>query len=672
MLRKLFKNTFLRYMLSYVLLMALLVGGIAAYMYRYYRRTVYESAQKSETAAAAQMRFLTDGYLTALSVCADGVTEAEVAEGGETVLVRYAENGLPAVLTKCEYALYASPEELLAEKGAVVTSARTDDGEEMLLIGFGGEDAMALCLIPMGEIGGAVVNGNEDACSRYILSGNEIACVSGSVSVDENRLFSVSGSEVRRIGGRDYLFVSEQSRFGGIRYLSVLSLNDLSLRAAGVWLGFAAVLLIFALPVVLMIWFISKKNLSSIVSLRGRFGAETETKDDISAIEEGIDALEDRARNLETSSLKARRRDFVKRMMSGEIEDKDTLVSEAEEVGLNVKRPYCAVLLVGTGGEKGMTVDGVIPEETEISVMGMELPQNEQLLLAVFADKPDDITSYARALVGRDIVRLMRLPVALSAIHEDTDKLPTAYLEATSAYESRFVMGEERLLNFTDISFASAGDDGRKSRDFASRLQEALSSGDKERTAAELDALTAFLKSADMSLFTFRKVYNDIITAILSEAEDAGYNSAEVYNLFSLSGCRSVDELDGILRRVCEGVISARDGEARLPLVQEVMRLMSENYTDSEFTITSVADKLKVTTVRLSQEFKSDVGVTPNDYLTRLRMEEAKRLLRQTDLPIRDVCSLSGYSDASSFTRRFRIYEGVTPLSYRQNVRVGS
>ena len=49
-----------------------------------------------------------------------------------------------------------------------------------------------------------------------------------------------------------------------------------------------------------------------------------------------------------------------------------------------------------------------------------------------------------------------------------------------------------------------------------------------------------------------------------------------------------------------------------------------------------------------------------------LRMEEAKKLLRQTDLNISDVSRQSGYADASSFARRFKQYAGVTPLQYRQ------
>lgn len=651
MLRKLFKNTFLRYMLSYVLLMAVLVGGIAAYMYSYYRKSVYDSAKSNELAATIQMRQLADGYLTALRICADEGAQADILEGGKMTLTDSA-----------------------AEPGAFISTLRkADSDEDSLLFGYGGSSGTALLDMEK-EAFFSLNDEYGDICNRYIVFDNDIACQNGTLKVDESRLFSVSASEIRRIGGRDYLFVSEESRFDGIRFLSVLSLNDIHLKAAGVWLGFAAVLLVFALPVILLIYIISKRNLTSIANLRGRFDADTEGKDDISAINEGIDALEGRARDMAASSLKARRQMFVRRLVSGSFESKEELLVSASEVELSVNYPFCAVLLtgMGRGGEDGINLEGMLRESENLSVMGMELVESEQMLLIAFADEAARLYDYAKELCALPAIKRLRLPVAMSAVHEDASALPTAYLEATSAYDSRFVMGDQRLLSFSDISFAGASDDAKKSGDFAMKLKNALSEGDRERTEKEIGELTAFLKSADLSLFGFRKFYNDIISVILSSAGDAGMDKTEIYSLFSLSGCRSADELDGILRRVCESVISSQSAGSRVPMVQEVMRLMSEKYTDSAFTISEAADKLGVTTVRLSQEFKADTGVTPNDYLTRLRMEEAKRLLKQTDLPIRDVSALSGYSDASSFTRRFRLYEGVTPLQYRQNLRAGS
>ena len=58
--------------------------------------------------------------------------------------------------------------------------------------------------------------------------------------------------------------------------------------------------------------------------------------------------------------------------------------------------------------------------------------------------------------------------------------------------------------------------------------------------------------------------------------------------------------------------------------------------------------------------------IEPSKYLTNLRMEEAKRLLRETDLLNKDISSAVGYEDVGSFIRRFRKQIGVTPRQYRE------
>ena len=58
--------------------------------------------------------------------------------------------------------------------------------------------------------------------------------------------------------------------------------------------------------------------------------------------------------------------------------------------------------------------------------------------------------------------------------------------------------------------------------------------------------------------------------------------------------------------------------------------------------------------------------IEPSKYLTNLRMEEAKRLLRETDLLNKDISCAVGDEDVGSFIRRFRKQIGVTPRQYRE------
>ena len=67
--------------------------------------------------------------------------------------------------------------------------------------------------------------------------------------------------------------------------------------------------------------------------------------------------------------------------------------------------------------------------------------------------------------------------------------------------------------------------------------------------------------------------------------------------------------------------------------------------------------------------FKKEVGVTIWDYLIRIRMEEARRMLLETDLKTYDISGKIGYDDPSYFGRLFKKYTGFTPTEYRESSR---
>ena len=68
----------------------------------------------------------------------------------------------------------------------------------------------------------------------------------------------------------------------------------------------------------------------------------------------------------------------------------------------------------------------------------------------------------------------------------------------------------------------------------------------------------------------------------------------------------------------------------------------------------------------ISQLFKSEIGVNFLTYFTNIRMEQAKKLLLTTSLPIAEVSEQSGYADYRVFTKVFKKSEGVTPSQYRR------
>ena len=97
---------------------------------------------------------------------------------------------------------------------------------------------------------------------------------------------------------------------------------------------------------------------------------------------------------------------------------------------------------------------------------------------------------------------------------------------------------------------------------------------------------------------------------------------------------------------------------------------MIEQYLKNNFreniSLEEVAASVHLTPVYLSGLFKKETGKTFSDYLFEIRMEEAKRLLREDTVKIKDVAERSGYADSRYFSKVFSKAFGITPKEYRR------
>ena len=79
-----------------------------------------------------------------------------------------------------------------------------------------------------------------------------------------------------------------------------------------------------------------------------------------------------------------------------------------------------------------------------------------------------------------------------------------------------------------------------------------------------------------------------------------------------------------------------------------------------------MANHLNMSPFYFCRQFKKSTGLTPYKYILQQRMELAKQLLKQQELPISEIAMRCGFASQSSFTTAFRKYFDVTPKTYRQ------
>lgn len=100
--------------------------------------------------------------------------------------------------------------------------------------------------------------------------------------------------------------------------------------------------------------------------------------------------------------------------------------------------------------------------------------------------------------------------------------------------------------------------------------------------------------------------------------------------------------------------------------VREICRYLTE-HLDRRMTQAEIAKKFRISLTALKLTFQRLYGMPIETYLRKRRILEAKRLLRETQLPVSEIAHRVGYDSHSQFSAMFRTSEGQSPTMYRQN-----
>ena len=93
---------------------------------------------------------------------------------------------------------------------------------------------------------------------------------------------------------------------------------------------------------------------------------------------------------------------------------------------------------------------------------------------------------------------------------------------------------------------------------------------------------------------------------------------------------------------------------------------IEKNYSNNQLSIADISGELLVNQTYLRKMFKEEMNMTLQEYMTSFRMQEAKRLILETDEKLVEVAENVGYSDVSYFSNCFKKFYGVSPRSMKK------
>ncbi len=147
-------------------------------------------------------------------------------------------------------------------------------------------------------------------------------------------------------------------------------------------------------------------------------------------------------------------------------------------------------------------------------------------------------------------------------------------------------------------------------------------------------------------------------------------------NLDSIDFISQLQSLDAVselkhwciqrIEYVTKSISEAREKKTN-SLISKAVDFIKENYR-KEITLEDVSKEVNISPHYFSKLFKDEMGENFIDYLTTLRINTAKEIMKSSLMSVKEICYEIGYGDPNYFSRIFKKAVGVTPTEYRDSV----
>lgn len=264
--------------------------------------------------------------------------------------------------------------------------------------------------------------------------------------------------------------------------------------------------------------------------------------------------------------------------------------------------------------------------------------------------------------------------IGIGTVCSEVNEISISYKAALSALDYRIVLGSNRTIFIEDIEPKAV-----EKVTFDELKERALTSSIKVGTEAEIgetiDNLFKEVIEIKASIKDYQIYLLEILTTITKIAKNSNVDMDDIfgnnYNFFvELYKFNDINEVKSwvkdIALKLSNYITKDRQDTVKL-IVRQAKDYAKDNYNDSEITINKICEHLHISPTYFSLIFKRETKTTFINYLTKIRMEAAKELLRTTDKKTFEIAEKVGYSEPNYFSYSFKKNFGISPSEYRNS-----
>ncbi|MGL6202132.1 MAG: PocR ligand-binding domain-containing protein [Lachnospiraceae bacterium] len=216
-------------------------------------------------------------------------------------------------------------------------------------------------------------------------------------------------------------------------------------------------------------------------------------------------------------------------------------------------------------------------------------------------------------------------------------------------------------------------EDGAGQYELDSELQLYMQLGDRDNARKEIDKLLSKLYlTSGMQLEILRSHIIAYVALLSRWAVEAGANAEEMYRLTNkglkqLVDVSSHDQISLFLQdymEECMNLLYQPEIQKVSSVIHKGLHYIHQHYK-SNISLDEAANSVGLSSPYFSTLFKKETGVSFTTYVNTIRVNAAKRLLRDTNMAMVDIALTLGFGSQSYFTSAFKKITGVNPGKYR-------
>lgn len=269
----------------------------------------------------------------------------------------------------------------------------------------------------------------------------------------------------------------------------------------------------------------------------------------------------------------------------------------------------------------------------------------------------------------------LKLTIGIGRRYTDPLHLQKSLHEAQVAVSYKFILGDNHTIHIDDIELGPADDASKELQQLQEDVLISLRLGDAKEFVNGLRQLVDLLCCSRIeSLASARWSFLQLFVALagaanIGGAESAALTTTSLHYMRLLQNAETLAMLrDTLLRAGAElnELVSQVHNLRHYKLVERAKNYMAEHFTEP-LQLDDVAGTIYLSPHYFSHVFKEQTGMTFIEYLTHLRIREAKKMLRETTLPVGHIALQVGYNDINYFSRVFKKEVGLTATQFRDS-----